>query len=507
MRLKATYRHPEAASYRAAGGAWDLPSLDALVTDAARRSTGDQLVDDSAGVRLDGRALDDAVARLAGALHADGVRRGDVVAWQAPNWWEAVVLYRACWRLGAIAGPIHHLAGPADADRMLGILEPRVHLPVEDVRGPGARLSRLLESGAPLTTSRARPADLGVVLFTSGSTGGPKAALHTQRGLAYKARVMAAAHRLTAHDSVLMPAPLAHISGLLNGVLLPGVLPFRAHVMPRWDPDAAVDAIEREHISFMIGPPTFFVALMGAPGFATSRVESLRLVSSGGAGVTPAFVEDAAARLGARVKRTYGSTEAPTITTSTPDDSLERARETDGRATGLARLRVTDPESGRERPPGETGELWLRGPELFVGYSDAAATRDAISKGWFRTGDLATVDDEGWLTIVGRIKDIIIRGGENITAAEVEGVLEAHPAVRHAVAVGYPDQRLGERVCAFVVTDGPFDVATCRAWFAERGVAVFKTPERVVLVDDLPTLGPGKPDRAALRARAASSRE
>jgi cyclohexanecarboxylate-CoA ligase len=304
-----------------------------------------------------------------------------------------------------------------------------------------------------------------------------------------------------------MPAPLAHISGLLNAVLLPGVLPFRAQVMPRWEPDAAIECIERERITFMIGPPTFFVALMGAPGFSTSRVESLRLVSSGGAGVTPAFVEDATERLGARVKRTYGSTEAPTITTSTPDDSVVRARETDGRATGVARLRISDPETGRERAHGETGELWLRGPELFVGYSDEQATRAAISSGWFRTGDLAAVDADGWLTIVGRIKDIIIRGGENITAAEVESVLEAHPDVRHAVAVGYPDDRLGERVCVFVVAERPFDVAACRMWFEERGVAVYKTPERVVRVDDLPTLGPGKPDRAALRERAARSPE
>jgi cyclohexanecarboxylate-CoA ligase len=127
-----------------------------------------------------------------------------------------------------------------------------------------------------------------------------------------------------------------------------------------------------------------------------------------------------------------------------------------------------------------------------------------VTKGWFRTGDLATVDADGWLTIVGRIKDIIIRGGENIAAAEVEGVLEAHPAVREAVAVGYPDARLGERVCAFVVADGQFDLAECRAWFEQRGVARFKTPERVIQVDDLPLMPAGKANRAALRARAAS---
>jgi cyclohexanecarboxylate-CoA ligase len=127
-----------------------------------------------------------------------------------------------------------------------------------------------------------------------------------------------------------------------------------------------------------------------------------------------------------------------------------------------------------------------------------------VTRGWFRTGDLATIDPDGWLTIVGRIKDIIIRGGENIAAAEVEGVLEAHPAVRQAVAVGYPDDRLGERVCAFVVTAAPFELDDCRRWFEERGVARYKTPERVVRLDELPVLAAGKPDRAAL-ARLASS--
>jgi cyclohexanecarboxylate-CoA ligase len=250
--------------------------------------------------------------------------------------------------------------------------------------------------------------------------------------------------------------------------------------------------VETERITFMIGPPTFFVQLMAAPGFGPERVAPLRLVSSGGAGVTPAFVTEATERLGARVKRSYGSTEAPTVTSSTARDSARRARETDGRPVGACELKVAP-----------DGELLLRGPELFVGYTDAEATRDAVVRGWFATGDLATVDEAGWLTIVGRKKDVIIRGGENIAAAEVEDVLVAHPAIRDAVAVGYPDARLGERVCAFVIGDGSFDLDECRAWFAERGVARFKTPERVVGLEEFPVLAAGKVDRAALRQIAA----
>ena len=160
------------------------------------------------------------------------------------------------------------------------------------------------------------------------------------------------------------------------------------------------------------------------------------------------------------VKRTYGSTEAPTVTTSFAGDDPDRARSTDGRPTGKVRLRIA-----------HNGEIEVRGPELFVGYTDPDRTRDAVADGWFRTGDLGTVDDEGWLTVTGRLKDLIIRGGENIAAAEVERVLEAHPGVRQAAAVGQPDRRLGERVCAFVVCapGAQLDLATCGAWFAEQG--------------------------------------
>jgi cyclohexanecarboxylate-CoA ligase len=338
----------------------------------------------------------------------------------------------------------------------------------------------------------ARPTDVAAVLFTSGSTGAPKAAIHTHRGLSWKARLMTKVHALGADDAVLMPAPLAHISGLLNGVLLPRAAGMRALFMSQWDPEHALQIIQGERITFMIGPPTFFIDLMRASGFSRERVASLRLISSGGAGVTAAFIDNAMDAFGCTVKRTYGSTEAPTVTTSHVGDPVDRARSTDGRPTGEVEVRTDR----------VTGELLLRGPELFVGYTDVEQTRAAHARGgWFRTGDLGSIQD-GWLTVVGRIKDVIIRGGENVSAAEVESVLEAHPAVRQAVAVGRPDDRLGERVVAFVVTAAPFDLAACREWFSARGVTRFKWPEQVVALDALPAMAAGKPDRAALRARA-----
>ena len=184
------------------------------------------------------------------------------------------------------------------------------------------------------------PSDLAVVLFTSGSTGEPKAVLHTHRGLSWKATLMAGVHGLGPADAVLMPAPMAHVSGLLNGVLVPGAGGLRAVLVRRFDPAEALRLVGRERVSFLAGPPTFFVAMAGLlredPG--AGDPSSIRLVSSGGASVTPAFVEATAAAFGCRVKRTYGSTEAPTVTTSTHGDPAG-AGETDGRAVGEVELR------------------------------------------------------------------------------------------------------------------------------------------------------------------------
>ena len=460
--LEPTFRTPLAPEYRRPGGAWDQSSLDELLT------------------RVASVKLADHVARVAGGLRGLGVEPGDAVAWQSHNRDEVAVLYRACWRLGAIAVPLHHQLGAADVERSQGAVSPRVV--VDDLDA--------LPDGDPVTAVWTNREQLAAVLFTSGSSGVPKGVLHTQATLAYKATLMANVHDLGRHDCVLMPAPAAHISGLLNGITLPGIVPFRTVFMARWDPEVALDLIERERVTFMVGPPTFFVGLMQAPGFTPDRVASLRLVSSGGAGVSVGFVEEASQRLGAIVKRTYGSTEAPTVATSTGADAVGDAHTHDGHAIGAVELRVVD------------GELLVRGPEVCVGYLDPDQNAEAFrDNGWFATGDLATLSDDGWLAIVGRLNDVIIRGGENISTAELEHELEAHPDVRQAVAVGYPDPLMGERVAAFVIGAPSFSVDAARAWFAERGVARFKTPERVVVISEMPTLPTGKPDRDELRAR------
>ena len=324
---------------------------------------------------------------------------------------------------------------------MVGVLEPTAlfaseELPLsgfDGVLGVRDRTDRFLalchETEPSAEGCPSRPSDLAAVIFTSGSTGRPKAVLHTQRSLAYKARLMARVHGLGPGDTVLMPAPMAHISGLLNAVLLPGAAGMRVVLMERWDPARGLRLIEEQRVSYMIGPPSIFNGLMEQPGFDRRKVASMRVVSSGMLGVSPEFVAEATRGLGAVVKRSYGSTEAPTVSTCTNEDPPERCRDTDGRAVGDAEIKVVDPSTGRRRPPGRPGEVWVRGPELFAGYAEAAETEAAVHRGWFRTGDLGVLDAGGWLAITGRLKELIIRGGENIAPAEVERALELHPEV------------------------------------------------------------------------------
>jgi len=522
MPLRPTLVQAGAARYRQVGGAWDRAALDTSFS----ASPGVSVVDGAE--RLDPRALETAIAAVAGRLAATGVRRGDVVSWQLPNGAAAFLLYRACWRLGAVAAPLHHRLGSSEVAAALNQVSPSLVLstpgmPASEWPGAitlagssgssGATTEDLLEALVPgpivsATSSPVRPSDIAVALFTSGSTGVPKAALHTHRGLGYKAALMVTVHGLGKGDAVLMPAPLAHVSGLLNGVLIPSSAGIPTVLMADWDPDEGVRRIEEERVSFMGAPPVFFSQMAATSNFRTQRMRSLRLVSTGGASVSPAFVDATSESFGCRVKRTYGSTEAPTVTTSGPDDRLDRARDTDGRPLGEVELEVHDAETGARLGPGAVGEIWLRGPELFAGYVDRDSTARVLSQRgrWFRSGDLGVLDQDGWLQVVGRLSDIIIRAGENISASEVEAVLEAHPDIRHAVAVAVPDPEVGERVAAFVEATAPFDLDACRTWFAARGVTRFKTPEMVVQLDALPVLAAGKPDRSTMRAMAAKLR-
>ncbi|WP_419930211.1 class I adenylate-forming enzyme family protein [Candidatus Poriferisocius sp.] len=405
---------------------------------------------------------------------------GQPTAFQLPTGLEGVVAYRACWQAGAVPVPLLHADGGRQKEHAFSLLG------IDRLFDPASIHPSGDASRRPLV--QVNPDDRALIMFTSGSSGVPKGVVHTQATICYKVRQYIHISGLTADDTVLFPASLAHVAGLLHGVLIPGAIPMKTVLMARWDPGEALRLIEQEQATYMIGPPTFFNDLMGHPDFSPSRTASIRFLSIGGSSVTPAFVHRARDAFGCIVKRAYGSTEAPTITTCTNDDDPEYMANTDGRPFSPTQIRVD-----------EHGEIQVHGPEVTVGYLDPAHTAAAFTEdGWFRTGDLGHIDEEGWLTVIGRLGHKIIRGGENIDAIEVEAILESHPAVSQAVALGEPDDRLGERVAAFVVVDGSFDLDECLRWFAESGAARFMTPERLIPIHDMPTMPSGKPDRSEL---------
>jgi cyclohexanecarboxylate-CoA ligase len=343
---------------------------------------------------------------------------------------------------------------------------------------------------------------IALLIYTSGTTADAKGVLHSHETLLAEARSLGPVHGLSETDRVLMPSPLTHISGIVHALLVPAVFGTTAVLMDRWEPGDALARIAAERVTYMVGAPTFLRDLAGHPALPGFDTTSLRLFSCGGADVDPALVRDAAARLGCVAKRVYGSTEFPTVTTTGPDDPPERRIDSEGRAIGANEVRLVD-EEGAPVAPGREGEVLARGPECFLGYRDAALDADAFTAdGWFRTGDLGTLDPSGWLRITGRRKDIIIRKGENISARELEDLIAGHPAVAEVAVVGVPDAAAGEIACA-VVRLRPAAHAPTLAELTERlaseGLSRRKLPERLEVVADFPRTASGKIVKRALR--------
>jgi acyl-CoA synthetase (AMP-forming)/AMP-acid ligase II len=470
-----------------------------------------------------------AAERLAGGLAAHGVRAGDVVACQLPNWTETLVVLLAVARLGATANPILPIyrrrelrfilaeAGARvlfvpgryrDADHRELVAGLRAELPalelvavVRDAPGDGMVAFAELDGPAPPV-----PAAAGVALlmYTSGTTADAKGVLHSDDTLLAEARSLGPVHGLTAADTVLMPSPLTHVSGLVHAFLVPAVHGTTAVLMNRWDAGEALRAIAAARVTYMVGAPTFLRDLAHHPALAEHDVSTLRLFSCGGADVDPTLLREAASRLGCIAKRVYGSTEFPTVTTTGPDDPPERRVDSDGRAIGANEVRIVD-EDGTSLPAGREGEILARGPECFLGYRNPALDAEAFTPdGWFRTGDLGTLDTAGFLRITGRRKDIIIRKGENISARELEDLIAAHPAVAEVAVVGLPDPVAGEIACA-VVRVRPGSAAPTLADIADRlsaqGLSRRKLPERIAVVADFPRTASGKILKRALRDR------
>lgn len=362
-----------------------------------------------------------------------------------------------------------------------------------------------LGSGAPGTVlSVADPDDPAQVQYTSGTTGTPKGAVLRHAGITDNAALYAQRAGLRAGDVTVNPMPLFHTAGCVMSVL--GTLSVRGTLVlpPAFDPALQLRLLEEERGTSMIGVPTMLIAMLDADTFGSTDLSSLRRVVSGGAFVPAELVRRIERETPALVSIVFAQTESsPVITQTSSDDSSEDRAETLGRPLPYTAVRIVDPGTGETLPVGATGELLTRGYGVMLGYhGDLAGTAAAIdSGGWLHTGDLATMDERGYCRIDGRLKEMVIRGGENIYPREIEAVLFGHPDVADAAVVGIPDERWGEQVAAFVrpAAGRAPDLAALFAYVRAR-LAPFKTPRYWAVVDQFPLTGSGKIQKFRLQS-------
>jgi len=478
--------------------------------------------------------LYDQAGRLATSLHRLGVRAGDVVAYQVPNWAESVSVIAAGFRLGATMVPIVHFYGarevefilrqsaakalvtvdrfgPVDHIANLATYRDRVdtleHVVVVEsgIDGPTLpgtlRLPDLLDAPPFTTAVDIDPDAPAMVGYTSGTTAEPKGVIHTHRSLLFEVGQLA----MLDPDAppVLNASPLAHMTGMLASFLLPVYKKQAIHLTDGWDPQEALRIVVEAGVSAGAGATIFLTSLLDAPGFGPEHLAHIRTVGLGGAPV-PAAVTQRAEDLGIRCFRSYGSTEHPSITGCRVTDPAEKRIATDGPPMLGVELRFVDIDGETDVAAGEPGEILSRGPDLCAGYTDPALTARAFSAdGWYRTGDVGVLDADGYNTITDRVSDIIIRGGANISAAEIEEALMTMSAVTECAVIAAPDARMGEHAAAVLrLRPGAAapDLAAVQAHLGAVGLPKQKWVEEVRVVDEFPRTPSGKIRKYVLRA-------
>lgn len=448
--------------------------------------------------------------RLAAGLRRRGVGPGDVVAFQLPNWAEAAMAFWASAFLGAVVVPIVHFYGRKELGHILGTARPKVFLstaqfgrmtfqpdlcaevPIVGLVGQGS-FDELFDDEPMAGTLHTDPAGPALIAFTSGTTREPKGVVHSHQTLGFETRQLLANYPPD-RGRQLTATPVGHFIGMVGAFLIPVLENAPIDLCDIWDPGKVLRLMESEGLSIGGGPPYFVTSLLDHPDCTPAHIERFSTVGLGGSTV-PAAVTRRLADLGLFVFRSYGSTEHPSITGSRPGAPEDKRLYTDG-----------DPRPGVEIRLTGDGEILSRGPDLCLGYTDDALTAKAFdADGWYRTGDVGVIDADGYLTITDRKADVIIRGGENISALEVEEVLLSMPAVVEAVVVSAPDARLGEHVAAVLrLRDGAAmpTLDDVRAHFERAGVARQKWPEELHRVpdgQDYPRTASGKVQKVLIR--------
>jgi acyl-CoA synthetase (AMP-forming)/AMP-acid ligase II len=469
--------------------------------------------------------------RLAGGLASRGFGPGDVIAFQMPNWIEAAVTFYGVSLLGGVLVPVVHFYGPKElrhilresrtrvlltadrfghSDYLAGLASIRDDLPdlelvvvAGDTAPPAGTIAfdSLLDADRLDRPQTIDPDAPSVVGYTSGTTANPKGVVHTHRTLVAELHQIVDMAATPAGRPMLVGAPVGHAIGMQAGLLNPLVRGLSVHLTDVWDPGVVLAGMLEAELTAGSGSTYFLQSLLDHETCSPRHHELMGAVGLGGSSVPPSVAERAEG-LGISITRSYGSTEHPSTTGSSHEEPRVKRNNTDGRALPGVDLRIVD-EHGRDVEAGVAGEIWSRGPDLCAGYVDPALTDVAFDpEGWYASGDIGIVDADGYLTITDRKKDIIIRGGENISAAEVEEQLLRMPGVAEVAVVAAPDPRLGEHVCAFVRVRPGRQVPALpdvREHFERVGLARQKWPEEIRAVDDLPRTPSGKVKKFVLR--------
>jgi cyclohexanecarboxylate-CoA ligase len=513
-------------------GYWLDKTVDQLLTEAAAR-TADKIsiVADRADreqVRVfTYRELEALAERAASSLRKLGVGPGDVVTVQLPNWWEFVVTAFACSKIGAILNPVMPILRERELLYILNFCEAKVfvvpklyrgfdhsmmaegmraelphlkHLIVVDGEG-GSSFERTLLAAEPAGKNAGlRPDDMSVLMFTSGTTGEPKGVIHTSNSLIGCTKALTERFGLDASDVLLVASPVGHMTGYAAVVLLSVYLGGTMVLQDVWEPKRGVSLMARQNVTYTAASTPFLSDICDAVKAGAPRPESLRSFLCGGAPIPSVLIERAASELGIKVCSLWGMTEVLSGTLTEPSRASDKSPTTDGRALEGMEVRIVDFD-GKPVPTGQSGRLLVRGCQMFTGYYKRPELKTFDAEGWFDSGDLAYMDSEGYVRISGRVKDVLIRGGENVPVVEIENLLYKHPAVAAVAVVGYPDARLGERGCAFIVSKSgtTIDLAAMQAYLAECKMAKQFWPERVELVTELPRTASGKIQKFKLR--------
>ena len=513
-----------------------LEDLDRWAEDApARIATVDHNSVTGPSTTLTYAELQDRVNRLANGLIRLGIRKGDVVSLQLPNWWQFQAMHLACLRIGAVTNPIMPIFRSRELrfmlrhagsklvvvpqefrghDHLAMMRELRPDLPdlrhILAIGGSGDQdFNRLLEhpadraARAVFTAHHPAPDDVVLLLYTSGTTGEPKGVMHTSNTL--MAMVMPYSQRfsLGTEDVMLMGSPLAHLTGFAYGLMMPIHMGGRAVFLDIWNGQRALDIIRAQSVTFTMGATPFVADLTEAAENRREDARTLRGFLSAGAPIPRNLVRRATDILGAFIISAWGMTENGAATSTKPGDSPERVFETDGTPFPGLEIRAVD-GAGNVLGPNQEGDLQIRGAANFVGYMGRPEAFDTDADGWFKTGDLARIDTDGYVRITGRSKDVIIRGGENVPVVEVEGLIYQHPAIAECAVVAMPDERLGERGCCFAVlrTGATLDFPALITFLREKELSRIYLPERLEIVDAMPKTPSGKIQKNVLRDRA-----